>query len=823
MERSNSNYLQWKRIPGLSLILWLALTLPQAHAQDIDVSSCGTNTDVIFSPVVEGTTFNQTIGVTGTGGNPASMALRRVLIGNSITSCNSPLPPAPVCSVPFTLPLVGITDISISGDQTTIEITPEALVVGDTIKILLEASITGTTCTREYFIPIIRKPVDLMLVLDNSPSMNCCTNIDDPTCVSCADPSLMRMTKLKQAVDLFFTIGNTGGYFMPDDRFGAVIFSGTIDDSQSTYVADPTPLNTYIQAIGTSGGTCIGGSLIEAIDRMTTQSMPNRTKSLLLFTDGEQNYNPMLNEATSPVQYHPGDLPVSPYNPSAPNPPYGTCITFPVSPPTFNAAFRDSSPGITVSTIGFKLPPGPSNIMLVNLANSVSGAGGTTNLGTADPFDFTDFFNNAFVDILSGNSPQIVKKITGTTIGGTNTVQFVTNDTLSKVTFIMMGGERDGNSLRFKVMKNGKDVTSAGRIVDKGSYRLWHINFPIRRPTGASLNLTPGGTWTLQTSDTNPGISYMATCIVDDHKFRYDCEFGDPGKHAPGKAIPLSVSLTYNRNPVDSAQRVLVAIERNTGDGGTLLATLAVPEKLKSSLSANAVDGQDSNPVFNNVGQLKHYALLEADQSYAQALAHVVDTVVLTNNNDGTYTGEYVPSVTGPHKFTYLIKGTQSNIGAYQRVKVQSSVVKITKFDLSAGNVTVESILDDGQFSGYRLSITLKDSTNRYLGPAFGSAIDLKSAAGTFGKVTDNLDGSYTIVLSGLSGDTDPVVSISVYGVTLFEDNISNLDGGHKCPSWIPDWLAKLFHAIGLNCVLGLIILVVVIILLIIWLIRRKK
>jgi hypothetical protein len=676
-------------------------------------------------------------------------------------------------------------------------------------------------CQKTYTINVIRQPVDVMLVLDNSISMNCCTGTNDVTCVTCATPGNSRMDRLKDALDAFLNLGGAGGYFTADDRFGAVIFSGTIDNANATYTSDPLALNTVIQAMPTSSGTCIGGGLIEAVNQMTTQALANRKKAMLLFTDGEQNFNPMLDDASLPVHYEAGDLPVSGYNPAAPNPPYGSCMPFPGSTPTFNTAFRDTNPGITVSTFGFDLPAGTPNTMLSNLANPTNGAGGLAYLGSV-PADFTDFFIDHMEEILSGGSPQVVKRISGSTTSGVNEVQFTTNDTLSKVSFLMMGKAGDGNSLRFRVIKDGKDVTQFGRIIDKGSYRLWHINFPIRRPTGAAVDLKPGGTWTLRTSDTQAAVQYRATCIVDDHLLDFDCSFGDPSKHAPGKPIPLSVSLSYSKKPLDSVQRVVVVIERNTNDGGTLLARLAVPEKLRSIQAANELE-----PAYSNLGQLKHSLLFQTDASYQQALAHVIDTVVLNNNHDGTYSSEYIPEVTGAHKFTFLVDGQDASIGTFEREKMQSGFVRLTSFNLSSDNFTLEKTFNGDVFSGFKLTFTLTDSTGKYLlGPAFERAINLsfKDGVGTTGKITDNLDGSYTVLLTGLDESADPVIDLSIYGTPVFAGPVSELTGGgsHTCPSWIPSFLAKFFHMLGLNCIVGLILLITLIIL-IVWLIRRKK
>jgi hypothetical protein len=793
----------------LLLITLLTSSWSILQAQNIDFNNCGVTNPITKTVGTDPTIHIEAVNTPGLA--TATITILEITFddGSGIIDavCGGVSPGACTTSQVVN----GVTVDATAGDEVNIGGT---LTETGVISVVLIAEADGVFCQVTYTITVERRPLDVMLVIDNSISMNCCTGTNDVTCVTCATPANSRMANLKSAVSAFLNMGGAGGYFNASDRFGAVIFSGTIDASHAPYDADPLALNTFIQGILTSSGTCLGGGLIEAVNQMTTQSQPGRDKVLILFTDGEQNFNPMLANTGSPIHYEAGDLPVNPYNPAAPVPPYGSCMPFPGSTPTFDNAFRDTSPGIRISTIGFDLPAGIANTLLSNISDSENGAGGFTYLGSI-PADYTDFFTDHLVAILSGSSPQVVKRISGVTTSGVNTTQFIANDTLSKVSFVMMGSDGDGGSLRFRVIKNGVDVTQYGRIVDQSSYRIWHINFPIKKATGAAVNLRPGGTWTLQTSDTRAGVKYRATCIVDDHRLDFKSNFGDPSKHSPGKPIPLSVSLSYKGAPLDSA-RVVVAIERNTNDGGTLLATLATPDKIRSFQSGNFPE-----PAFSNLGQVKHVMLLQTDASYQQGLTHVVDTVVLNNNHDGTYTNEYIAKVTGPHKFTFLVNGKDVEVGPYQREKIQSGVVRLKRFDLSSKNFVFEKVLDGDVFSGYRLTFTLKDSSGLYLGPAFESAIALESKEGKFGRIADNLDGSYSAILTDVSEGADPVLDIKIYGVPVFTGNISTLTDGHSCPSWIPGFLAKLFHAIGLNCIVGLILLMLIV--LIIWFIRRKK
>lgn len=682
------------------------------------------------------------------------------------------------------------------------------------------------TSTKSYTLSV-RQPVDVMLVLDNSASMNCCSDDNvDLACTGCNHAGVpTRLERLKEAVSAFFTVGST--YFHINDanaahrdRFGAVIFSGTLDVSRRTYVNDPTALNDYINKLATSGGTCIGGGLLSGIDGMTSQSLANRKKAMILFTDGEQNFNPLLLNGSNPVRYRAGDLPINSYNPDAPNPPYGTCMPFPASTPTFNTAFRNENPGIQVSTIGVNLPAGPANSLLVNLANPSTGAGGASNVsgGTTD-FNYASFFTNNLVRILQNSSPQIVKEVTGTTVASGASVAFTVNDTVSKVSFLMFGDPQKGFNTRFNVRKNNQDVTALGRFVQRGTFGYWVLDYDARRRPGVPTPPAPGGEWTV-VSDSRPGVRYMATCLVDDHRLRYNLDMGDPANHVIGQPIPLKVTLSYDGLPVTDATRVVVYIDRATDDPGTQLARLPIPQGLKNLKKATGF-AISEDPAFNNLGQVKHAMLLSSNSAYVNALQPRREEIVLTNRGDGTYTADYSPSVTGVHQLTLVIEGQRTDIGAYYRTSTQSTVVRLRNFDLSKQFLGGERIMSDGKLVGYRFNILLKDKSGLLLGPAFESTFDLKSSSGEFSRVVDNLDGSYTVELTNLNNETNPNVELSMDGVPLYTGKAGDLaSGGGNCPAWMPGWMTGLFQALGLSCWLGLFLLVLVLAL-IIWLLRR--
>ncbi len=678
----------------------------------------------------------------------------------------------------------------------TISGTPDISTAGQTFTIHVQVTNTNDINNGNapdpgtlFTIHIARLPVDVMLVLDNSASMGCCYNQNpyDVTCETCASASDTRLKKLQAAVDKFITLGTAGAtpYFHlsnanPDynDRFGAVVFCGSLDNSHNTYVSTLTnlnALNTYIGGLSTCGGTCIGGAVEGAVSSMTSQTSPNRTRSLLLFTDGEQNYNPMMT-TTAPLTFVSPDAGINPYDPSHPNPPYGSCASLPGTLPVFDQNFKNGTPGITISTIGFELPPGPGNTLLAALADPANGAGGTTNItgtGAAGIDDFTTFFTNSFVQLLNGSSPQLVGELKGNTVNGVNSWPFIVNDSVKKVSFIITcESAGTGRTFPFRVYKDSVDVTNYGTTTTRNGFALWNMDFPAYIVEGPSI--TAGGRWTIQ-SQVPQVIEYSATCVVDDHGLSYKCSTGGTSMFTVGSAIPLTVRLSNRGGRMRSAHpaKIVVLIQHNTGDGGTTLAQLPVSKE---------IIGQQTvvDPGYNNLGQLKHFSLLQTSAEYRQALGPNVDSVELTLQGDSIYTGSYTPKVTGAYKFTFLIHGKDSTIGEFYRSQTQSGVANLAHFDLSSSNIKIVELKDSttGRLSGYTFTIIFKDSSGLLLGPAFNESILLSTNAGKFGRVVDNLDGSYTLTLTNIGSNTDPQIGIEVNGHTYYNGTVSGLGSG---------------------------------------------
>ena len=192
-----------------------------------------------------------------------------------------------------------------------------------------------------------RDPVDVELVLDLSGSML------SPACATGCDS---RLQVLKDAVELFVQLWSV--YAIPDDRMGVTYFRTHVDEFSPgsvplfPVVANSAALIADVQSQTTVSGnlTAMGGGIQTAVNRLTDAA---RSRNVILFTDGMQNVNPMVDATTFEIADQPG------------RPASGVAAT---SPPTdLNTAL-----GRKVSTIGIGATP-PFIDLLSHIATETNG------------------------------------------------------------------------------------------------------------------------------------------------------------------------------------------------------------------------------------------------------------------------------------------------------------------------------------------------------------------------------------------------------------------------------------------------------------------
>ena len=464
-----------------------------------------------------------------------------------------------------------------------------------------------------------RTPVDVSLVLDLSGSML------SPACPTCDS----RLQVLKDSVELFVQLWTV--FTIPDDRMSVNYFRTNVSeftvgpDVLVPVLPNAQAIITDVQAQTTVGTnlTAMGGGLQTAINRLTD---PARPRNIILFTDGMQNVNPMVNNTTFEI----ADV--------AGRPASGVAAAVP--PTDLNAALA-----IKVNTIGVGATPA-----FVDLLDDIAGeTNGLYKLTTAPDEDLRRFYVEELIDVLRQFSPQLLGYRYGTLAAQDTTETFTTNGSARRVVFKLSW--KRGTKMDFSVEKDGVDVTRLGRVIEGPFYRIFSIDVPRDIPA-----ITSAGSWKMQIAGAK-GTAYEAAGIVEEEDLKYEFTIAGKGR-VVGDPLPLSVKLTYGGQPVTDA-RVTARVLAPTQALGTLLSKSQTP---------TTPAGFQSEPAATDA-QRKFQSLLGQD-AFRTALRPSENPIVFQNNGNGTYSATFINTpVSGAYTVIYKVEGQRSDIGAYERTE----------------------------------------------------------------------------------------------------------------------------------------------------------
>ena len=278
-----------------------------------------------------------------------------------------------------------------------------------------------------------RDPVDVALVLDLSGSML------SPACATC-DPKLQ---VLKDAVELFVQLWTVVA--VADDRFALNYFRTNISEFivggnalfPALTNAGAVIKDVQSQTTVPANLTAMGGGIQTAVSRLTDATRP---RNVILFTDGMQNVNPMVNTTTFEIANEAGRS-NSNVNPTMP-------------PTDLNTAL-----GVKVNTIGVGATPA-----FVDVLDDIAAAtDGLFKLTTAPDEDLRQFYVEELIDVLRQFSPQLIDYRRARTIGDSASETFTTSVSTRRV--ILKLSWKRGAQFSFSVEKDGVDVTRAGRFI----------------------------------------------------------------------------------------------------------------------------------------------------------------------------------------------------------------------------------------------------------------------------------------------------------------------------------------------------------------------
>ncbi len=574
-----------------------------------------------------------------------------------------------------------------------------------------------------------RDPVDVALVLDFSGSML------SPACAGC-DP---KQQVLKDAVELFVQLWTV--FTIPADRFGLNYFRTNISEfllgGNALFDAQPNAAAVIADVQGqvASNATAMGGGIQTAINRLTDATRP---RNIILFTDGMQNVNPMVDPATFVIDDVVG------------RPSSGVIPTIPAT--DLNAVL-----GIKVNTIGVGATPA-----FVDLLDDIATeTNGMFKLTTAPDDDLRRFYIEDLIDVLKTFSPQLIAYRYAALPADTATQVFTTNVTARRAVFKLSW--KRGNQFGLRVMKNGVDLTRFGRTISGAFYRIFSIDVPT---TVSGQPVTPGGDWQLTITGTK-GTTYEVAAIVEEEVLKYEFALGGATRLS-GAAIPLSVRLTFAGQPVTDA-RVSARVLAPTQSLATLLSTYptpAAPAGFQYETGATAAQ--------------RKFQLLLGDSAFRAAMLPAPNAITFTNNGNGTYSASYAnTAVTGPYSVIFTVEGQRADIGTYSRTETRSVSVRFGPAVLATSSMSAVPAGRTPTGRRYELTLRPRDANGNYLGPDYGNAIRVVvDGTPVAGPPVDRLDGTY--VFTFLTTRPAPLtnVTISVFGRPLYNGPLAGIQGG---------------------------------------------
>lgn len=774
-----TNMLMLIRKAVLRCLAFLIFLVPlKSMSQDVDLSC--PNPGVAHTLVADlGNPFNAAIGVQGSTGNVFWGFLSTP---GSSTSTDGFLTDFTRDGITVTLPTAGAPDDAVS-DALTLSISGTSLLTATTFSFTVRVTDEGNpalTCDQEYELTFsaASTAMDLVLVLDRSGSMTINTT-----------SGVSRWNALRQTVanfgNMYQALGRT------EDRIGITYFDTSLNPA-STCCNTLIPVNATIgttifndlPANPSFGMTAMGMGLQDAQTKLSDAS---RSRSILLFTDGQQNQAPWVN------------LNGQGYDD-------GTSI------PGGNAPG-----GIKVSTIGIG-GPGVMNTTLQNLALNNRGSYNSTQDGSAFAFhagdaegDLSSGFTDQFVALLSEFSPQLVARSSTPVASGAAPFALQSFPLNRRVDKLLLEFVFDRNFEipelvqmmgRIQILKDGNPVIQYARPSWVGNYTntlllTFDFNSQAYR-RGSAFPLTSEGDWSVQLADvSNLRINHCKlTVLADDHRLHLRGSYGDTAPKV-NDVLPLSLTLDWLGHPIEDAS-VEAIVLRPGEDLGDLLAQ----HPLVVDISAAEDAGSPGTQKFEH--------LWATDSAFREQLKKTDNLVTLNHARNGNYESSFDGlNVAGAYHLLFRVSGNHPGAGVYQRILSRSFYTSFSSVDIKQSAVNTQLV--DKQLI---MSIKPKTSYGRFVGPAMGDAFSVSDTSIRISRVVDHQDGSYTITFTG---DIGAKTTLQLLGQDIYHGKLENAGKSASIIDRINDWLVSL----GLPA--WSIWILVLLILLLLWLMLRKK
>jgi hypothetical protein len=383
-----------------------------------------------------------------------------------------------------------------------------------------------------------RQPVDTILALDRSGSMS------SPPPSGASDP---KISILKDAVGVFLDVWEANA--VTKDRVGVVDFSDTVHQySHPVTGAHLVPLATdslavrsYISSLSAGGWTCMGGAVAKGLDKLASSAR----RHIILFSDGMQNYNPVLADVGWPLQI----LNVAPAAVGSYTMVTGIHGDSGVPPKTGQDL---NSFDTHIHTIGVGLPGSPWTDLMSRVAVQTYGLHFHT---PAPEVDRQNCYVNDLLESFKGATPQLAQYTLGTYDPEESYAQdnCWINSTARWLTVVLSWqGNPDENRLLCNLeAPDGTVIEIHGRTRTAPRRRI--ISMPLPSYHYDRL-VKHAGKWRLHImGTTKAAVPYQVFWIVDDRRVQFDIEPVDR-VYRVGDTFPVKARLLQDGEPLPPAR-----------------------------------------------------------------------------------------------------------------------------------------------------------------------------------------------------------------------------------------------------------------------------
>lgn len=684
------------QLPGLLLLAVLLCQGTYSSAQDdIDFAACP-NPQFIYQDAVKGNPISPALVIEAVGPGPAAtMSILNIsyeTAGFEFSLCDN-------CASPTAI--YGVT-INASGATVTISGTP--LESGKTIIFTIRADKgAGNICDRTYRLPLIAKPIDLVLVLDRSGSMGSAYNGSYPP-----PANQRRWDGLLTGVDVLRTNLQGMGVLKTGDKLGmrmfasgpnvitpAAPYNGALIDA----LTNVATMRSVLSGVTPDGNTALGDGIIAGRDILLAGPASDN-KAMLVFSDGMQNEGDQVNVSGANQYTHTAG----------------------------NQKLSGPSNEIKIHTIC--LGSTGVNPMLMNGIATANG-GHTLNTLAGAEADFTTFFASQLANILAGNTPQVIDITRGAFPAMSSPAiashTFSTNKGTSAVVVTLLAPSR--NEPRFtSITKDGVELIQFAQRSSGSGFVSIAVRYPVN---GSPVKLAGDWKVTVQSGTTSQlAVPFTMMVMADDHLVDPVYSLG-AGNFKVDDTFKPSISIVSTGRALKNV--TITGAVFNQDDINDLVARSTVK-----------FDSPATDPGSPDIAKL---AVLLQDSAFLALIKAKNNALNMAfNAADSTYTGSFNGLTTsGVYQVIYKITGDDPVLGKIERFHQETFYVRFKDIDLPNSQLVVTT--NAGGFS----VITFKPqaSNKKLIGAGWKSAISFESAGLKATNIVDKGDGSYEITLDG--------------------------------------------------------------------------